>query len=165
MALAPDIERWFAEHLPAGWFNGPATVEVDADEIFVAGDLPIGAGGGAAAQEAAIAKFREESRDERMRIAEAAERLFRRKVSWGARSGDIQQPFTTLSMPVMTRLRQPERKVLDTLIAAGVARSRSEALNWCVRLVAEKQAEWLRDLKSALETVERARAKGPSPPR
>jgi len=66
-------------------------------------------------------------------------------------------------MPVMTRLRQPERQVLDTLIAAGVARSRSEALNWCVRLVAEKQAEWLKDLKSALQAVEKARAKGPKP--
>jgi len=70
---------------------------------------------------------------------------------------------TTLSLPVMTRLRQPERQVLDTLIAAGVARSRSEALNWCVRLVAEKQAEWLKDLKSALQAVEKARAKGPKP--
>ena len=44
---------------------------------------------------------------------------------------------------------------------AGVARSRSEALAWCVRLVAEKQAEWLKDLKSALAGVEKARAKGP----
>jgi len=77
--------------------------------------------------------------------------------------GDLKETFTTLSMPVMTRLRQPERLVLDTLIAAGVARSRSEALNWCVRLVAEKQAEWLKDLKSALEGVEKARAKGPKP--
>ena len=98
-----------------------------------------------------------------MRIAEEGQRKFRRKVSWGAAVGDLKETFTTLSMPVMTRLRQPERQVLDTLIAAGVARSRSEALNWCVRLVAEKQAEWLKDLKSALEGGEKARAKGPKP--
>jgi len=112
---------------------------------------------------ARIARFREETRDQRMRIAEEGQRRFRRKVSWGAVAGDTRQMFTTLSMPVMTRLRQPERQVLDTLIAAGVARSRSEALNWCVRLVAARQAEWLADLKSALQGVEKARSKGPTP--
>ena len=98
-----------------------------------------------------------------MRVAEEGQRKFRRKVSWGASAGGVRQPFTTLSMPVMTRLRQPERRVLDTLIAAGVARSRSEALNWCVRRVAERQADWLSDLKSALEGVEKAGAKSPTP--
>ena len=53
-------------------------------------------------------------------------RRFGRKVSWGARTGDVVVVFTTASVPVMTRLRLPERRVLDTLIDAGVARSRSE---------------------------------------
>jgi len=69
--------------------------------------------------------------------------------------------FTTQSMPVMTRLRLTERATLDTLIEAGVARSRSEALAWCVRLVGRHEAEWLADLRSALVDVERVRAEGP----
>jgi hypothetical protein len=158
-----EVRAWFAARVPDGWFKGPPEVEVDGDEILVSGQLPAEGAADAAAMEARIARFREESREQRMRSAEEGQRKFRRKVSWGAAVGDQKETFTTLSMPVMTRLRQPERLVLDTLIAAGVARSRSEALNWCVRIVAEKQAEWLKDLKSALEAVEKARAKGPKP--
>lgn len=55
----------------------------------------------------------------------------------------------------------PERAVLDTLIDSGVARSRSEALAWCARLVGKHQAEWLRDLREALTRVEQVRAEGP----
>ena len=163
MPAESDVRAWFAARIPEGWFTGPPEVEVDSDEILVTGQLPAEGAADDAAREARIARFREESREQRMRIAEEGQRKFRRKVSWGAAVGDLKETFTTLSMPVMTRLRQPERQVLDTLIAAGVARSRSEALNWCVRLVAEKQAEWLKDLKSALEAVEKARAKGPRP--
>jgi len=159
MATEPEIAAWFGTKVPAGWFQAPTEVEVDGDEVLVSGQLPEGPG----SPEERIARFREESREQRMRIAEEGERRFRRKVSWGASAGDVKRSFTTLSMPVMTRLRQPERQVLDTLIAAGVARSRSEALNWCVRLVAARQADWLADLKQALQAVEKARAKGPRP--
>jgi hypothetical protein len=62
----------------------------------------------------------------------------------------------------MTRLRMPERRVLDTLVEAGVARSRSHALAWCVRLVAEKQDDWLKDLREALTNVEKVRGEGPA---
>lgn len=157
-----DVAAWFAARIPEGWFEGPPEVSVDGDEVVVVGRLADPGASDAAGREALIARFREESREKRMRIAEEGQRRFRRKISWGAAAGDTRQLFTTLSMPVMTRLRQPERQVLDTLIAAGVARSRSEALNWCVRLVAARQAEWLADLKSALQGVEKARAKGPT---
>jgi hypothetical protein len=163
MANEADVAAWFAARIPEDWFGGPPEVNLDGDEILVVGRLADPGGPNAAAQEARIARFREETRDQRVRIAEEGQRRFRRKVSWAAVAGDTRQSFTTLSMPVMTRLRQPERQVLDTLIAAGVARSRSEALNWCVRLVAARQAEWLADLKSALQAVEKARAKGPTP--
>ena len=96
-----------------------------------------------------------------MRIAREAEHRFRRKVSWGAECGDERQLFTTLSLPMMTRLRMTERQVLDTLVDAGVARSRSHALAWCVRLVAEKQSEWLKDLQQALQQVKQVRSGGP----
>ena len=96
-----------------------------------------------------------------MRIADEAQRRFGRKVSWGAVCGDQRQLFTTLSVPAMTRLRMPERRVLDTLVDAGVARSRSHALAWCVRLVAERQDDWLKDLREALKQVEQVRGEGP----
>jgi hypothetical protein len=110
---------------------------------------------------AGIRRFREMTRDERMGIARAAEQTFAQKVSWGARAGDVAVIFTTTSVPVMTRLRLPERRVLDTLIDAGVARSRSDALAWCVRLVGEKEGEWISELRSAFQAVEAAREKGP----
>ena len=61
----------------------------------------------------------------------------------------------------MTRLRMPEREVLDTLIDAGVARSRSEALAWCVRLVRDHEGDWIDQLRDALAHVDEARAGGP----
>ena len=64
----------------------------------------------------------------------------------------------------MTRLRMSERLVLDTLVGAGVARSRSEALAWCVRLVGDHQGDWIQQLRDALVAVEAARADGPTPP-
>jgi hypothetical protein len=82
-------------------------------------------------------------------------------VAWGVRVGDQVELFTHLAVPVMTRLRQPERQVLDTLVDAGVARSRAHALAWCVRLVGQNTAQWLGDLRSAMERVEQVRATGP----
>jgi hypothetical protein len=162
------LQGWFAGRLPDGWFTGPLSIDVDRDEILVMGTLAepelasdATAETKAAALTARIAGFREDTRGKRMQIADEAERRFGRKVSWGARCGDQQHAFTTLSLPAMTRLRMPERKVLDTLVDAGVARSRSHALAWCVRLIAERQDEWLKDLREALHKVEEVRAEGP----
>src|SRR5262249_50766665 len=106
-------------------------------------------------------RFREETRDARIEIAREAESLFSRKVSWGVVCEGRKVMFTTLSVPVMTRLRQAERRVLDTLVDAGVARSRSDALAWCVRLVGQHEDAWLTDLREALRRVEHVRAGGP----
>ncbi len=54
-----------------------------------------------------------------------------------------------------------DRRVLDTLISAGVARSRSEALAWCVRLVADHEAEWIQELRDAMASVDEVRNRGP----
>jgi hypothetical protein len=166
--MAEDAGAWFAGKLPAGWFAGAPAVTSDGDEILVMGTLPdveLAAGtaeeGRAAARVARIDRFREETRDERVRIAREAERHFRRKVAWGARCGDQAKIFTTLSVPVMTRLRMSERSILDTLVAGGVARSRSDALAWCVRLVGMHQADWIKGLRDALVKVDEARSKGP----
>ena len=166
--MAPEIQAWFASRLPAGWFTGPPQVSADGEEILVVGTLPdveLAEGtseeGREAARSARIERFREESREDRIRIAREAERQFRRKVAWGARCGDVLRVFTTLSVPVMTRLRMNERSILDTLVAGGVARSRSEALAWCVRLVGMHQADWIKGLRDALVKVDEVRSKGP----
>lgn len=170
MAQALDatqqIQTWFAERLPDEWFTGPPEVSVDREEILVVGTLPDARGDASPAGPVArIEGWREATREQRMAIASEAQELFRRKVSWGAQSGDERRLFTTLGMPVMTRLRMRERGVLDTLVEAGVARSRSHALAWCVRLVGDNQAEWIDKLKEALVHVESARAEGPTPTR
>src|ERR1700680_910329 len=166
--MAGDVAAWFAGKVPGGWFSGPPEVTSDGDEILVLGTLPdvdLATGtseeGRAAARAARIDRFREETREERVRIAREAERQFRRKVAWGARCGDQAKIFTTLSVPVMTRLRMNERSILDTLVAGGVARSRSEALAWCVRLVGMHQADWIKGLRDALVKGDEARSKGP----
>jgi hypothetical protein len=158
---ADDAPAWLAGRLPDGWFTGTPDVTVDRDEIVVVGTLPPPEADGTAAESGRIARFREETRDQRVDIANEAERRYGRKVAWGATAGETTELFTTLSVPVMTRLRQPERRVLDTLVDAGVARSRSDALAWCVRLVGRHQEEWIASLRDALVGVEEARARGP----
>ena len=162
------IRGWFAGRIPDGWFEGPPDVTADREEILIVGSLKdVDAGKDASeaqlaeARSGRIKQFREDTRERRMRIAREAEHRFRRKVSWGAECGGQRELFTTLSLPMMTRLRMPERQVLDTLVEAGVARSRSHALAWCVRLVAEKQGEWLKDLEQALQEVQKVRSSGP----
>ena len=153
-----DVAAWFAERIPDGWFTAAPTVGVDREEILVVGPLKVPKDG---ATVAAAKRFREETREQRVAIAEEAEHRFGRKVSWGVQIDDERYLFTHIAVPVMTRLRFGERQVLDTLIDGGVARSRSEALAWCVRLVEQNQKEWIGELRDALEHVQRARAAGP----
>jgi hypothetical protein len=163
-----DVRAWFAGRIPDEWFTDSPEVTTDRDEILVVGTLETPKTERGASDEARreaalgrIERFREETRDKRIAVALQAERRYRRKVSWGAVCDDVRRTFTTLSVPVMTRLRMAERSVLDTLVDAGVARSRSHALAWCVKLVERKQGEWLDDLRSAFAEVERVRAEGP----
>src|ERR1700685_3107960 len=160
--MSTEIRSWFTGRLPDEWFSGPAEVTVDREEITIIATLPEpeSEDTGAAA-EGRIKRFREETRARRIEIANEAERKFGRKVSWGTRCGTVTEMFTTLSVPVMTRLRQSERRVLDTLVDAGVARSRSDALAWCVRLTGEHEESWLGQLREALRRVEAVRAEGP----
>ncbi len=164
-----ELSGWFAGRLPDDWFVGPPEVSADGEEILVVGALPdpelptdATPDAASAARAARIAGFREDTRERRMRIAQEAQHRFGRHVSWGAECGDVRKLFTTVSVPAMTRLRMSERRVLDTLVESGVARSRSHALAWCVRLVAGKQDEWLADLREALTEVEKVRDEGPA---
>jgi hypothetical protein len=159
------VDGWFAGRLPDSW--GTPDIAVDRDEItvFVTLDAPKVEGSEAdvaAAEAGRVTRWREDTRDERIQIAREAEHRYGRKVSWGATAGGSKQLFTHLAVPVMTRLRQPERQVLDTLVASGVARSRAEALAWCVKLVGEHADSWLADLRQAMEAVEKVRDQGPA---
>ncbi|TWP33894.1 hypothetical protein [Leekyejoonella antrihumi] len=157
-----EVERWFEDHVPAEWLTGSPVVTVDREEILVLCPLPAGADSTSeAAAEATIDSFRSDTRRDRMAIADDAQDLFRRKVSWGASCGETTTLFTMMSVPVMTRLRQRERRTLETLVASGVARSRSDALGWCVRLVAEHESDWVQRLRDALTAVDEVRADGP----
>jgi hypothetical protein len=163
------VRGWFSGRLPEDWQAQPPSITVDREEITVMLTLPEVAGEGSRSEaEAAEARagrtkaFREDTRDHRIEIAREAEHRFSRKVSWGVRIGDREELFTHVAAPVMTRLRQPQRQVLDTLVEAGVARSRSEALAWCVRLVGQHEDDWLQELREAMSHVADVRNRGPA---
>ncbi|MDN3026794.1 hypothetical protein [Streptomyces sp. S.PB5] len=162
------LRGWFTGRLPDDLFEELAEVTVDREEITVIGRIPaprlaedVSDTERAAAVQGRVQEFRERTRETRIEVARAAEHRFRRKVSWGVVCDGERALFTHVAAPVMTRLRQPERQVLDTLIAGGVARSRSDALAWCVRLVQKHTDDWLTELRESLEHVQRVRAQGP----
>jgi hypothetical protein len=162
---ASDAADWFAGRLPDTWFDGDPTVIVDREEITVIGKLPPAESSKKEESEARasgrVSRFREETRPERMNIADEAQDRYGRKVSWGVEVGGERIMFTHIAVPVMTRLKQPERQVLDTLVDTGVARSRSDALAWSVKLVGEHTDEWLAKLREAMSAVDDLRAQGP----
>lgn len=166
------IAGWVRGRLPDAWFVEPAEVTTDREEILVVGRIAVPEGDGADASESGpelteaatgrISRYREDTRAERMAIAREAEHRFGRKIAWGAECGPVRAVFTNLAVPVMTRLRQPERLVLDTLVEAGVARSRAHALAWCVRLVGENTEDWLGRLREAMTEVQQVRDESPT---
>ena len=160
------LRGWLVGRLPEEWFTGPVEVVVDRDEITVVGPLAdpeVEADADLhSARRGRATAFREQTRAERIAIAQALEAETQRAVSWGVTVGPERFLFTNQAVPVMTRLRQPERQVLDTLVASGVARSRADAVAWCVRLVGQHAEEWLADLTAALGAVEDVRAAGPT---
>ena len=163
-----SITSWLHGRLPEAWTSTPAEITIDRDEITILltvsePELADGASDTDRAEAVAgrVSGFREDTREARIQIAREAEHRFERKVAWGITIGDRTQLFTHLAVPVMTRLRQPERMVLDTLVAANVARSRADALAWCVRLVGQHTGDWLTELRDAMQAVDRLRAEGP----
>jgi Arc/MetJ-type ribon-helix-helix transcriptional regulator len=163
------IRGWFTGRLPEEWQESAPRIDVDREEITVMLNLPdvrladdVSEAEAAEARAGRVKAFREETREHRIGIAREAEHRFDRKVSWGVVIGDREQLFTHIAVPVMTRLKQPQRQVLDTLIEAGVARSRSEALAWCVRLVEQHAESWLTELREAMTHVADVRKKGPA---
>lgn len=167
------VVAWFVGRLPAEWTSNGAPemapeITIDKEEIVVRLRLAVPDEAAdqddderSAGAQGRLAAWREQTRDARIQIAREAEQRFGRTVSWGARSGDESVLFTHLAVPVMTRLRQRQRLVLDTLVEAGVARSRADAVQWCVALVGEHTADWLDELRGAMGQVHEVRDRGP----
>ncbi|MGH3361440.1 MAG: hypothetical protein ACRDOM_03190 [Nocardioides sp.] len=163
------VRGWFAGRLPQEWQAEPAVVTIDREEITVILTIPdveLGEDQSEVATDEARAGrasgFRGDTRELRMEIAREAQHRYERKVSWGVSVGGRQELWTHVAAPVMTRLRQPQRLVLDTLVDAGVARSRADALAWCVRLVGQHEDDWLSELRAAMASVADVRAQGPA---
>ena len=164
MGQREEIRGWLSGRIPETWGATIVDLQMDEHEVLavvqlkdvenVEGDLE-------AARLGRIQQFRETTRDERIAISREAQRKYGKVVSWGAQCGDRRELFTHLALPVMTRLRLPEREVLDSLVEAGIARSRAHALAWCVTLVRQHQGDWLKELREAMESVHRVRAQGP----
>jgi len=158
---SPTITDWLAGRVPDDWFTTMEVI-VDREEVTIHGSIPTPATGGAEGSAGRIQRFREDTRTQRIKIARELEGSTGRKVSWTVSCGEATKPFTRLAVPVMTRLAQPQRQVLDTLVESGVAKSRSDALAWCVRLVAKHQGDWLADLDEAMSAVRKVREEGPT---
>lgn len=162
------VRGWFTGRLPDEWRLEPPQITIDREEITVVltiGDVELEEASEAEQEEARAGRakaFREDTRGKRIEIAREAEHRFDRKVSWAVRVGDRTELFTHVAAPVMTRLRQPQRLVLDTLVDAGVARSRADALAWCVRLVGQHEGDWLTELREAMTHVADVRSRGPA---
>ncbi len=92
-----SIKGWFAGRLPDGWFTG-VEVSVEDDQIVVLGSLPeLNIGSTPEEKEGAaagrIARFREETRGERIGIAREAEERFKKYVTWGAKLDGVTKRF------------------------------------------------------------------------
>ena len=161
-----ELQRRLQERLPAQLLASAPEISVYDDEVVVL--LPIAADSLDSSlpedeqREAAlrlIGRRREETRSLRMQLARDMQEILGRPVAWGMRVGDTTALFTTRSAPVMTRLGRAERDVLDTLVAAGVADTRSSALAYTVRAFAAEHVDWLAEVRAAIEQVEQVRAR------
>ena len=161
-----ELQRWIQDRLPAQLLAGAPEISFYDDEVVVllpiAADSPDGPLTDDQRREVAlrlIGRRREETRSLRMQLARDVQEIAGRPVAWGMRVGDTTALFTTRSAPVMTRLGRAERDVLDTLVAAGVADTRSSALAYTVRAFAAEHADWLAEVRAAIEQVDQVRAR------
>jgi hypothetical protein len=161
-----ELQSWVQERAPVNLLAGPPETTLYEDEVVIV--LPLAAAGTdaelpdeerRAAERRLIARRREETRPWRMKLARELQAKLGRPVAWGMRVGESQLLFTTRSAPVMTRLGRAEREVLDTLVAAGVADTRSAALAYAVRAFAAEHIDWLAEVREAIAQVEQVRSR------
>jgi hypothetical protein len=161
-----ELHSWIQERTPANLLAGPPEITIYDDEAVIV--LPLVAAElddeladeeRRAAERKLIARHREETRPWRMKLARELQSKLGRSVAWGMRAGESEALFSTRSAPVMTRLGRTERDVLDTLVAAGVADTRSAALAYAVRAFAAEHIDWLAEVREAIAQVDQVRAR------
>lgn len=161
-----EIQSWLQERAPANLLAEPPEIAIYDDEAvivlpLVTAELDDGLGDEQrrAAERNLIAQRREETRPWRMKQARELQSKLGRSVAWGMRAGASEALFSTRSVPVMTRLGRTERDVLDTLVAAGVADTRSAALAYAVRAFAAEHTDWLDEVREAIAQVDQVRGR------
>lgn len=160
-----ELVPWLTAQLPQELLGAAPEVSLYDDELIVMlhprqPNPPAANADEQRSQERAlIVQLREASRPLRMRIAETLQQRLQRPVAWGMRIGQSEELFTARTVPVMTRLDRRERDVLDTLVAAGVAETRSAALAYCVRVFANEHHDWLQEVRGVIAQVQQVRAK------
>jgi hypothetical protein len=161
-----ELQSWLQERAPANLLAGPPEIAIYDDEAVIVLPLVTAELDDAltdeerrAAERALIARRREETRPWRMKQARELQSRLGRSVAWGMRAGESEALFSTRSVPVMTRLGRTERDVLDTLVAAGVADTRSAALAYAVRAFAAEHTDWLDEVREAIAQVDQVRGR------
>jgi hypothetical protein len=152
-----EILALLVRRLPPDLLAAPPELRRYPDELLLVLELSVA--GDAELNAALIVRRREETRSLRMELARELERATGLPVAWGMRVGAVEHLFTTRTAPVMTRLGRAEREVLDTLVAAGVADTRSSALAYALRAFAAEHAEWLAEVRTAIAEVHRVRGR------
>ncbi|MDE3075391.1 MAG: hypothetical protein KGJ86_08170 [Chloroflexota bacterium] len=162
----PDVaqlKEWLLNHLPATVAAAEPDISVDGDEILIVLKLNTSSiaeeQNRPEAERALIERRRNETRGLRTQAGRRLGRSFGRAVSWGMQAGDSLELFTNNTAPVMTRLSRQERHVLDALITAKVANTRSGALGYVVRTFAAEHQEWLAEVQEAMSRVAGLREK------
>jgi hypothetical protein len=149
-----ELSRWLLSQLPASVAGGNPEITIEADELLIILNLNTDSlkGEGEALrkrEQELIERQRSETRKLRIQLGRHLEQISGCVVSWGMRAGGTVQRFTMNTATVMTRLSAPERQVLDTLIAANVANTRSAALAYVVRTFAAEHQDWLNRVQEA----------------
>lgn len=160
-----ELQGWLEARLPEELRAAPPEIRLYDDEMVVllTSAALVSAGPSAeerrTAEERRIDELREETRPLRIRLARDLQAAAGRPVAWGLRIGATEVLFTSRTVPVMTRLGRAERELLDTLVAAGVAETRSAALGYVVRAFAAEHSEWLADMRAAIAQMHSVRGR------
>ena len=149
-----ELTRWLLSQLPASVTGSDPEITLDADELLIilnlnTDSLKDGCEALKKREQELIERRRSETRKLRIQLGRQLEEISGCAVSWGMQAGGTVELFTMNTVAVMTRLSHAERQVLDTLIAANVANTRSAALAYIVRAFAIEHQEWLNQAQEA----------------
>jgi hypothetical protein len=157
------LEKRLAEQLPAHLLGEEPELTLEDDELLVVMQVNTDGVTGEGkerrlGEQELIMRLRQESRALRIQLARAIHHDYGFVVSWGMRAGETLRMFTSnATKPVMTRLTREERKVLDSIIAANIANTRSAAISYIIRIYAREHQDWLQEVQLLSERMAQLR--------